>query len=336
MITLYEIAKRCGVSPSTVSKVMNNYDSIPQETKDKVLKAIKDLNYVPNAGARALSKGKSFNVGVLAYFGTDISPFKHGLFTEILDSFQAEMNRHNYDLLFVSRNVRGKNETFIKNCIARRVDGVLLFGDTNYIELKEILDSTIPSIAFDYGGEKGNSVTSNNKELTQGLIEHLIGLGHKKIAFIGGDIESYVNKIRLETYEETLNKHSIQVDKNLIVTSRYYVTYEIDKIVKKLMGLNDKPTAIMFPDDYTAISGIKSLKEIGYNCPKDISITGFDGIDISQAVTPSLTTAKQDVVTIGETLAKELLRVIHGDHTIKKVIVQGSILFGESSGKVKQ
>lgn len=336
MITLYEIAKKCGVSPSTVSKVMNNYDSIPQETKDKVLKAIKEYNYVPNAGARALSKGKSFNVGVLAYFGTDISPFKHGLFTDILDSFQKEMNRHNYDLLFISRNVRGKNETFLKNCIARRVDGVLLFGDTNYIELKEILESSIPSIAFDYGGEKGNSVTSNNKELTQGLIEYLISLGHKRIAFIGGDVESFVNKVRLETYKETLQNHNIPIDENLIITSRYYVTNQIDNIIKKLMKLKNKPTAIMFPDDYTAISGIKVLKDSGFNCPKDISITGFDGIDISHTVTPSLTTAKQDVTIIGETLAKELLRVIHGDNTIKKVIVKGDIIIGESSGKVRK
>lgn len=92
MITIYDIAIKAGVSPSTVSKVVNNYSSIPEDTKKKVRKAMSELNYIPNTGAKALSKGHSYNVGVLAYLRMDVSPFKHPLFTEILDSFQQEMN----------------------------------------------------------------------------------------------------------------------------------------------------------------------------------------------------------------------------------------------------
>jgi len=334
MITIYEIAKYCGVSPSTVSKAMNGYTTIPASTRKKILQAIKDLNYVPNAGAFSLSKGKTFNVGILAYFGADISPFKHSLFSDILDTFQIEMNKYNYDLLFISKNVRGKNQTFLKNCIARRVDGVCLFGDTTSKELLEVIESDLPTVAFDYIGEKSSSVSSNNKELTKKLVNYLISLNHKKIAFIKGDNESKTNLVRLNAYLETLKENNIEIDESLIVESRYYETENVEKTLKILLNNKNRPTAIMMPDDYTAINAIKVLNKMGFNCPKDISVTGFDGIDVGQVITPSLTTVKQDVKKIGEALAKELIRIIKEKDNINfnKIVVEGKLIIGESTG----
>lgn len=335
MITVYDIAKYCGVSPSTVSKVMNNYSSIPLETKNKILKAMKELDYVPNAGARTLSKGKSFNVGVLTYFGTNISPFKHSLFSDILDSFQSEMNKKNYDLLFISKNVRGKDASFLKNCLSRRVDGVLLFGDIKNNELQEVLNSDIPSISFDYLGNNSSSVSSNNAEMTIKLVDYLVSLGHKKIAFVGGDTENDVSNIRFEAYKKALSKNKIKVDDNLIIVSRYYETDNIEKTIKSLLELKEKPTAIMFPDDYTAIAAIKILSKFGLSCPNDISITGFDGINVGQMISPSLTTIKQDVKKIGQELAKELLKMLTNNILEKKhIIVEGQLIEGESVKKI--
>lgn len=335
MVIVYEIAKYCNVSPSTVSKVLNNYDSIPETTRNKVLAAMKKLNYVPLASARELSKGKSFNVGILAYFGTHISPFKHSLFTNILDSFQVEMNAHNYDLLFISKNVCGKNETFLKNCITRHVDGVLLFGDTNEQELQEVINSNIPTVAFDYVGDKSSSVSSNNEELVTYLTEHLISLNHRRIAFIEGDVESKINQIRLNAYKKVLKSHNIPLDSDLIITSRYYETKNIKEILNRLLNLENKPTAIMFPDDYNAIKAIKEMKKIGLSCPNDISITGFDGIEVGQEITPSLTSAEQDVVNIGKTLAKELLKLMKNPSSINHYIIKGNVIIGESTAAVK-
>ncbi len=335
MITVYDIAKYCGVSPSTVSKVMNNYSSIPLETKNKILKAMKELDYVPNAGARTLSKGKSFNVGVLTYFGTNISPFKHSLFSDILDSFQSEMNKKNYDLLFISKNVRGKDASFLKNCLSRRVDGVLLFGDIKNNELQEVLNSDIPSISFDYLGNNSSSVSSNNAEMTIKLVDYLVSLGHKKIAFVGGDTENDVSNIRFEAYKKALSKNKIKVDDNLIIVSRYYETDNIEKTIKSLLELKEKPTAIMFPDDYTAIAAIKILSKFGLSCPNDISITGFDGINVGQMISPTLTTIKQDVKKIGQELAKELLKMLTNNTLEKKhIIVEGQLIEGESVKKI--
>ena len=335
MITVYDIAKYCGVSPSTVSKVMNNYSSIPLETKNKVLKAMKELDYVPNAGARTLSKGKSFNVGVLTYFGTNISPFKHSLFSDILDSFQSEINKKNYDLLFISKNVRGKDESFLKNCMSRRVDGVLLFGDIKNKELQEVLNSDIPSISFDYLGDNSSSVSSNNDEMTIQLVNYLVSLGHKRIAFVGGDTENDVSNIRLEAYKKGLKANNIELDKKLIISGRYYATDTIEQTIKKLLSIENKPTAIMFPDDYTAIAAIKILNKLGLSCPNDVSITGFDGINVGQMITPTLTTIKQDVKKIGEELAKELLKMLSTNtKNNKHIIVEGRLIEGESTRKL--
>src|SRR5574344_2068183 len=183
MVTIYDIALKCGVSPSTVSKVINDYDAIPQETKDKIRRVMKEMNYIPNVSAKSLSKGSSRNVDILAYLGFHISPFKHNLFIDVLDSFQSEMNANNYDLLFVSRNVDGQNGSFYQNCISRDVAGVLLFGDLTNGEMQEVIHSSIPKVGFDYMGDQMTGVFSDNLDEMETLTLHLIKLGHRNMVF---------------------------------------------------------------------------------------------------------------------------------------------------------
>ncbi len=334
MVTIYDIAKICNVSPSTVSKVLNNYETIPVKTKRKIEKAMEELNYIPNAGASSLSKGHSNNVGILAYFGTNISPFKHSLFSEILDSFQNEMNSKNYDLLFVSRNVKGKEKTFLENCISRNVDGVLLFGDLTNKELIDVINSDIPSVAFDYLGDKTSGVSSNNSQSMQELVQFLINLGHKHIGFIYGDKENEVTNLRIEAYKNTLIKNHINVDENIILESRYYETISLKDYIISL--LDKKVTAIMFPDDYQAINGLKILQEMGIKCPEDISITGFDGIEIGQLINPNLCTVKQNTKEIGKALAKKLLYKLQHPKAKNEIeIIDSHLITGNSVKAIK-
>lgn len=334
MITIYDIAKHCGVSSSTVSKVINNYESIPLKTKEKVLAAMKELNFVPNVGAVSLSKGRSFNVGILAYFGTKISPFKHHLFTDILDAFQEEMNRRNYDLLFISRNVMGKDETFYKNCISRRVDGVLILGDTKEKELAEVIGSSLPSIAFDYLGNETSGVTSE-KDTAYKLVDYLIKLGHKKIAYISGDIENDITQVRYQEYLKCLIDNNISYNNEFYKEARYFDTSSIDIILDSLLTLKDRPTAIMMPDDYSAITAIKLLNQKGFKCPEDISVTGFDGLEIASLITPSITTMKQDTTAIGKALAKKLINLMKDKEEKRELIkINASLIVGESTKKI--
>lgn len=335
MVTIYDIAKKCGVSASTVSKVINNYSSIPEETKNLVLKAIKEMNYIPNSQAKFLSKGHSNNVGILTYFGLDISTFKHALYNDILDSFQREMNINKYDLLFISKIAGGKDESFYKNCVSRNVDGVLLFGDLDSDEMQEIIKSDIPSIGFDYYGKHMSGVSIDNFEKMKALTSHIINLGHKNIVYISGDEKSKVTIKRIDGFKSALKEHDIEFKENMLYHSKYMDVKDIEEITTQILLQKSCPTCIMYPDDYSAIAGLQTLQKMGFNCPKDISITGFDGLEIGQLITPKLTTIKQDTKKIGETLAIALINSIKNpSKEFDHIVIKGNIIFGESVRKI--
>ncbi|MDY0385458.1 LacI family DNA-binding transcriptional regulator [Trichlorobacter sp.] len=335
MITIYDVAKRCNVSPSTVSKVINNYSNIPESTKEKVRQVMKEMDYIPNSSAKFLSKGSLNNVGVLAYFGTHISPFKHMLFTDILDSFQQTMNSKGYDLLFIGRTVNGIEESFYKNCVSRNVDGVLLFGDMEFGEMKEVVESNIPRIGFDYLGRVMSGVTSDNEQKMFELTEHIIYFGHKNIVYITGE-DSPLTQRRITGFKDALAKHNIDYQPSMIVASRYVDFDSISRALDSVLSRAKEPTAIMFPDDYSAIEGMRLLREKGYRVPEDISVTGFDGINVGQMIVPRLTTVKQDTVKIGEVLAIRLISYMQKKKmTFELVEIKGQLILGETTGPVK-
>ncbi len=335
MITIYDIAKHCKVSPATVSKVINNYETISVNTKQKVMNAMKELDYIPNNSAKYLSKGVSNNVGILAYFRDSITPFTHPFFMEILNAFQIEMNKNKYELLFVSRMVAGNTETFYKNCISRHIDGVLMLGDMKNKEMVEVIRSKIPGVGFDYVGELMGGVSSNNYELMAQLTEHVISLGHKNIVYIAGE-NSDITAQRIQGFKDTLQKHGLAYE-NAIIQSRYVDLEDIELLTNELLKRKNKPTVIMYPDDYSAMRGIDTIRKAGLDCPKDISVTGFDGIEVGQIYFPRLTTAKQDIKKIGTLLAKQLLLEMKNKKSIEEqIIVPGSIVIGTSTAPLKE
>ncbi len=333
MVTIYDIAKKCGVSPSTVSKVINNYSAIPEATKEKVRQAMADLNYIPNANAKSLSKGKSRNIGVIAYFGMDITPFKHALFTEILDSLQQEINQSRYDLLFVSNNVAGQNGSFLKNCLSRDIAGVVLFGNFEHPEMKEVLASPIPKVAFDYVGDGVRSVSSNSKRDMHDLTQYLISLGHRDIVFLHGE-DSAVTGLRIEGFRSAIEEAGIPFRDDMLVEGRYFDIEGSNELTKQILSRENRPTAIMYPDDFSAIASLGVISSLGLRCPEDISITGYDGLDVSQIVTPHLTTVKQDLSGIGRTLAQKLIEAIENpEGPADSSRLASAILTGGSTGK---
>jgi LacI family transcriptional regulator len=335
MVTIYDIAVKCGVSPSTVSKVINDYEAIPEETKVKVRRAMAEMNYIPNVSAKSLSKGSSRNVGILAYFGMNISPFKHTLFTEILDAFQSEMNANNYDLLFVSRNVAGQSGSFLKNCISRDVAGVLMFGDFAEPEMQEVISSSIPKVAFDYMGEKMTGVYSDNYVEMKALTKHLLSLGHRKIVFVHGE-NNDVTALRVQAFKDALAEAGVEFKDAMLQETRYLDEASVKNITTNILRRINRPTAIMFPDDYCAIQGLNAIRSEGLSCPDDISVTGFDGIPVSQVVSPHLTTVHQDVAKIGQVLAQKLIVEMKDKKAAPELLeVRGSLILGESTAPAK-
>jgi LacI family transcriptional regulator len=332
MVTIYDIAVRCGVSPSTVSKVINNYYTIPEETKLKVRECMKEMNYIPNVSAKSLSKGISRNVGVLCYLGPDTSPFTHPLFVNVLDSFQTEMNANNYDLLFISRLVDGRNSSFYENIVSRNVAGVLLFGDMNNEELKEIIGSSIPKVGFDYFGAAMTGVTSDGFEKMRRMTSYLLNLGHRNIVFIHGETND-VTRSRIEGFKKAISEAGLVFEDSMLEESIFLNKESARTVTEKILTREKKPTAIMYPDDISAVEGLEVIKTFGYSCPKDFSITGFDGLLLSQVVDPTITTVRQDIASMGKILAKKLILAMNDKDTpIEHLEVPATLLIGKSTG----
>jgi Transcriptional regulators len=336
MITIYNIASRCGVSPSTVSKVINNYKNIPESTKEKVRQAMKEMNYIPNVVAKSLSKGVSHNVGVLCYLGPDVTPFTHPLFVNVLDSFQTEMNANNYDLIFISRLVDGKNGSFYQNCISRDVDGVLLFGEMNHPEFQEIIASSLPKVGFDYFGDAMTGVTSNSKEEMRKMTAYLLSLGHRDIVFVHAETND-ITKARIAGFRQAIVEAGLPFSDEMMEESIFLNGDSARKATERILKRERIPTAIMYSDDVSAIEGLSVLKKKGFVVPRDMSITGFDGLPISQAVETPITTVRQDIAEMGKTLARKLIEAMAGINApIEHLEIPAYLLIAKSTSSPRR
>lgn len=333
-VTIYDIAKKTRLSPSTVSKALNNYPTIPDATKKKVQKVCKDMGYIPNVSAKSLSKKASRNVGILAYFGLDISPFRMPLFMGILDAFQREMNEKNYDLLFIGKSVAGREGTFYENCVSRDVAGVLLLGQLDSPEMEEVITSSLPSVGFDYGGEDMTGVASDNYQAAKKLTEHLLNLGHKNIVFLHGE-DNYPTRERIRGFLDAFKGKNAPIPRDALLEAHYLDSASVKNLTANLLRRVNPPSAILFPDDSSAISGLSAILEAGLSCPKDLSIAGFDGIETSQLVNPHLTTVKQDEEKIGKALASELILAMEqgNSYSPRQIVIPSKLILGESTGK---
>lgn len=332
MITIRDIARECKVSTSTVSKVINNYSTIPEATKNRVKAVIEKMGYVPNAAAAGLSRGSSLNVGILGFLKDGESPFTHPMFSEILSSFQIEMNKAGYDLLFVDKLIHGKKGSFLLNCSSRSVSGVLLFGSLHDEGVLEVINSDIPSVAFDYYDNKIISVQTNNEKAMYDLTMYLGNLGHKNIVFIAGEENSDVTKIRVKGFLKACKELKIQVKDDTI---RYAEFFDYDTINKNTIDIvNNHPevTAIMYSDDYSAYSSLRVLKALGKRVPEDISITGFDGLSIGDLLPIQVTSMRQNVSEIGTILAQELIKEMnHKSDGVRPILVDATLIKGNSA-----
>ncbi len=333
-MTIKDIAKICGVSTSTVSKAFNNYSSIPEDTRKKILETAEKYNFVPSSAASGLATKKYYNIGVLGFLSNGESPFAHPLFSKILVSFQNEVNQYGYNLVFVDKLTQGKKGSYLQNCISRNIVGVLIFGFIIDNMTFNLLTSDIPTIAFDYYGEDTPSVRSDNEKAMETLSDYVFDMGHKEVYLLLGD-DTIVADYRLEGFEASLKKHGYEFNKYHYGTLSYYDTNKAYQLTQQIITNNPEVTCIMYPDDYTAAAGIKAALALGKRVPEDISITGFDGTDVCSLLPHQLTSLKQDTETIGKLLADNLISLIGKKKVPQVTELEGTLLTGETVKNLK-
>ncbi|MBS4172874.1 LacI family DNA-binding transcriptional regulator [Bacillus sp. FJAT-49736] len=313
MLTIYDIAKKAGVSAATVSKVLNGRSDVGKNTIETVKRIIEESGYQPNSIARGLATKKSNTVGV--FFQDHLNTgFRHHFLQDILASFKDVIGESGYDLIFFANNHPNNHaETFEARAKNRNVDGLFLLGvprtDPN---LMGIVQSGIPcmSIDLDLIGPKANYLCSDNLGGAMMAIDHLVEMGHTKIAFISDVFVTKPGSDRLIGFKKAMEKHQLPILTKWILPGDFsenggYLS------VKELLESDSLPTAIFCAGDMMAIGAMKAMEEKGLEVGKDISLIGFDDITLLKYVTPKLTTIRQKKEVMGQLAAKELLKLMN-------------------------
>jgi LacI family transcriptional regulator len=332
MISIRDIAKECGVSVATVSKALNGHHDISAQTRETVCRKAAEMGYQPNSAARALKTNRTYNLGVL-YEDPQHSGLGHEYFSRILESFRAQAEACGYDVTFINRNVGKRRSSYLEHCRYRGVDGVIAacikFDDPEVIELA---NSNLPIVTVDHVFNNRAAVLSDNTDGVHKLVDQLAALGHERIAYIHGENHSAVTQKRLVGFYRACAAHGITVPDAYIVPSTYRDAKSCAAATRQLLALPQRPTAILFPDDFSAIGGIQTIREEGLLIPRDISVAGYDGNLISQIMSPQLTTYRQDTEALGRAAAELLIEQIESPRTAlpEQKLVSGSLLKGQS------
>lgn len=334
-VTIKDVAKKAGVSVSTVSRAFNNYSDINPETREQILKIAEELGYKPNIIARSLSSNRNFRLGMLVE-DYDLSGMLNPLVFEILMNFKNTASKLGYEtvLLSTTSDVQ-KNEKLSKLFTDKQLDGMFIMGlkmtDEYYRELSQI---DKPCVLYDININNPyvGCVGVDNTKGAFLAVEYLIKLGHKKIGFINGHKDAYVSYERLDGYFLAHNRYGLTVDNSLIEYADF-TDKGAEEAVERLINRHKDVTAIFCASDIMAIGVVNRLNDLGYSIPDDISIIGFDGIYLSQCISPKLTTVKQDTAKIGEAAANLLFNIIQGQR-IGRVVIEPELLERESTKSV--
>ncbi|MGY3716181.1 LacI family DNA-binding transcriptional regulator [Sutcliffiella cohnii] len=311
MATIYDIAKKTGYSISTVSKVLNNRSDVGEKTKKIINQAVEELGYFPSSSARTLSTKKSWTIGVVFVEDSGIG-MEHPFFNAVIESFKKNAEKEGYDLLFASSKIGKESKQYLDHFMYRGVDGVVVVCSTlNTPDIEKLMESDIPSVVIDLDTRGVSVVFSDNLHGSELAVDYLYSLGHRKIAHIAGSEELYVGVQRLKGFTQAMEKHGIPVPKGYVVDGGYFTYDGGKKAMEKLLKHKDRPTAVYVAGDLMAIAAIDAIKENGLNVPEDISVIGFDDIQMARYITPALTTIRQDTKLIGKTAANVLIDQIN-------------------------
>ncbi|WP_130860537.1 LacI family DNA-binding transcriptional regulator [Gracilibacillus phocaeensis] len=308
MATIYDIAKKSGYSITTVSKVLNESANVSEKAKRKVLAAVEELKYTPNSSARTLATNKSWMIGVVfaEHLGVGLA---HPFFSEVIESFKKQIELYNYDLLFISRKMGLKEETY-KHLRHRGVDGVVVIQSLGDDAL-DFTEFNMPTVFIDMPEKGAKAVYSDNRQGSKLAVDYLYELGHRKIAHITGTQSMYTAIERTEAYKAAMESRGLVVPDSYIVNGGYYSYEGGREAMLKLLLLRNRPTAVYVSGDVMALGAIKVIREAGLRVPEDISVIGFDDIPVTGHIDPPLTTIRQNTEVIGKQSAIVLLDEIN-------------------------
>jgi LacI family transcriptional regulator len=339
--TQADVARLAGVSRATVSYVVNDQTggrvSISEETRQRVLEAIAELDYVPDARAQALRSGNTKTIGLI------IPDIHNPHFWQIADGVEQEASAAGYHILLSSIPPENQDaEEIFTNLSHRRIDGLVMVPSFIYQSaeaqktLAYLLKRRVPIVGMmaDHGGASYNidRVISDYKDTTTEVMTHLISLQYRRIGFIFGIAVPDLGADRLLAYRESLQAADLPVDPNLIVEcgptleDSYHAT-------RQLLELPSRPTALLAINDLLAIGALRAARDIDLHVPQDVSLFGYDDIPLAKYLVPRLSTASKDGEKMGREATRLLLaRLQDPDRPRQEIKLPARLILRESIG----
>ena len=307
-VTIQDIAQHLNLAVSTVSKALNNYPDVSQQTKDRVIEVARELSYYPSAPARNLRRRRTDKIGFLFSFPiTAISEYVSKLITGAIIAAEKE----GYNLILYPL-LEDQLENLTRICRAREIDGLLVLNRAGIDQILAVLEQeAIPFVLVDRRAEQPDIsfVSSDHYHGALLIMRHLVGLGHKRIGYTSRPLLGITSRDRLTGYKQVLEEAGLPFDGSLVVPtdtdlrSGYHA-------MKKLLDLPDPPTAVFAIHDLIALECLRAATDRGLRVPEDVAIVGFDNWHFSESTKPPLTSVRIPLTEIGRLATETVLTCI--------------------------
>jgi len=333
-ITIVDVAKKANVSVATVSRVMNGNYPVKEETKKRVLEVIEELKYIPNMQARELTQQKSSTIGVV------VPSINNMFFPEVINGIESNLKLNSLSLVLVcSNNDKDEEKSCINNLLSRNVSGIIVI-DPNTDNIKSEFYHNISKqtpLVFVNGHAVSANISSVVNDEAMGAsmaLNYLVENNHKDILFVRGK-DSYSYDIKEKVYKETMESLNNFKLENIINIGNGNSSETVDNTLNMFIDIlkNSSATAVFACNDLMAVGVLNACKKLNIDVPSNLSIIGYDNIDLSKFVEPKLTTIDQNMFHLGTNAANLLLEKIEYDNSrSKRIILTNSLIERDTVG----
>lgn len=316
MVNIKEVAERAGVSPSTVSRALSGRVAVSPETKEKVMRAVRELNYQPNALAKGLKEGRSRTIGLI------IPNVRNLVFPAAIKGITDVAKKYGYTVILCNTDEDIETEkAYVDNLRKRLVDGLIFStataASTHILELKEQGFPVVLMIR--HLEDKVDAVIVDNFRGGYEATKFLIERGYRRIAFVNGTLELDLYRQRFAGYQAALAEAGIAYNEDLVVhgTRDWEDGY---RAILTILERGQRPDAVFAASDPKALGVIKALKAKGLRVPDDVAVMGYDNLDMSELMDPPLTTMAQPFYEVGQRAAERLIKLINSKRKNKPLV----------------
>lgn len=324
--TIKDVAQRANVSISTVSNTLNGVDVVKPDTRERILKAAKDLNYSPNMMGKQLRSRETNTIGI--FTDSVAGPY----FYTLVESISHALASAGYSMNVMLAN---DHESLINALLGNTCDGAIIFDHMiTEDDLDKIIKQGLPTVMLDrpVSGPNLSSIVFDSYQEGLNATRQLIKLGHKRIAFLEGYDNNRDSKLRKAGFMDALKEADLDTEEPIILRGFFEEVPSFNS-VKQYLHETTKPlvTAFLAGNDLSAIGTINALKDEGYEVPDDFSVIGFDDIEIAQYFHPALTTVRNPINKQGRDAVSEVLKMITGNAEGKEQVLNGKLMIRDSA-----